>query len=111
MRKTALEAIGVDTEGTRCIRICFYFDDFEISNPIGAHKKVYKISAFYYTINNLNDASSTSEIYNTNLKKISMNRILGKFVEEMEWLENGVPIIIHGKTLKLKFRLVNVIGK
>lgn len=39
-----------------------------------------------------------------------MNRILGKFVEEMEWLENGVPIIIHGKTLKLKFKLGNVIA-
>lgn len=100
----------------RCIRICFHFDDFEISNPIGAHKKVYKLSAFYYTINNLNNSSSTPEIYlrglcyNENLKKFTMNRI-ESFVREMKWLQNGLPGMIQGNTLNLKFRLVNVIGK
>lgn len=35
------------------IEIELYYDDFEVANPLGSKKTIYKIGAFYYTIKNL----------------------------------------------------------
>lgn len=35
------------------LQIILYFDEFEVVNPLGGHKKKHKIAAFYYTLGNI----------------------------------------------------------
>nr|XP_047136610.1 uncharacterized protein LOC105844675 [Hydra vulgaris] len=37
------------------LRLHLYIDEFEVCNPIGAHRKVHKICAFYFFLGNIED--------------------------------------------------------
>ncbi len=47
------------------IRIHLYCDEFEVCNPIGAHRTTHKMSAFYYFIGNLEDRSLTIKVHSS----------------------------------------------
>lgn len=48
--------------GEPWIRIILYFDEFEVVNPIGAHRKKHKIAAVYYAIDNFGSMGKNSEL-------------------------------------------------
>jgi hypothetical protein len=88
-----------------------YFDDFEIVNPIGSHRKKHKLSVFYWTLLNISpefrfklQATQLLAIGKTsNLKKFGYKVLLSDFVEGMKKLHVGHPIrygreakIVHG---------------
>lgn len=103
-------------EATFVIRIGFYGDEFEICNPLGSKKGKHKMYGFYYTINNLGCIGRKGNVYlhslaySKDVKSYGLNKILQPFIDEMEILEIGQTLYLHGKNIKLIFRLIYVTG-
>jgi hypothetical protein len=100
-------------------RINLYYDDVEVANPIGSQSAVYKIAAFYFTIQNAGFFNSKLDnifilaiAYNTDLKKYGFNKVLRPFVEEMKTLESetGIEIFLNGEVHTLRATLVSFSG-
>jgi hypothetical protein len=101
------------------IRINLYYDDIEVANPIGSQSAVYKIAAFYFTVQNVGILNSKLDnifilamSYNTDLKKYGFDKVLRPFVEEMKKLEseNGVNILLNNEIFTLRATLVAFSG-
>lgn len=79
------------------IAVAAYLDDFEVVNPIGAHRKTHKITAFYYILLNIPpylqsklQAIQLIGVAKTNdLKEFGHNRLLKDFIEGLSKLQNG----------------------
>jgi len=79
------------------LQIGFYYDEFEIANPLGTSKGKYKLSAFYWTIANLPPELRAS-IDNiqlailcrySHMQHFGTDAVLGKFLEDVATLENS----------------------
>ena len=79
------------------LQIGFYYDEFEIANPLGTSKGKYKISGFYWTIANL-PPELRSAIDNiqlavlcrySHMQHFGINAVLGRFLEDVASLENN----------------------
>ena len=89
---------------------CLYFDDFEIANPIGSHKKKHKLSVFYWSLINISPefrfrihATQLLAIAKTSyLKKFGLKSILSDFINSMQNLVTGVELEI-GSDMKTVF--------
>jgi hypothetical protein len=102
------------------VRINLYYDDVEVTNPIGSQSSVYKIACFYYTIQNatsmfnskLENIFVLAVCYTTDLKKYGFERILENFLKEMEELEseNGVNFYVHNAKKTIRATLISFIG-
>ncbi|CAG2215377.1 unnamed protein product [Mytilus edulis] len=95
-----------------------YYDDFEIANPIGAHRKKHKLSIFYWSLLNISPefrfkvqtvqligVAKTSYI-----KKFGSNVILSDFVDGMKKLYTGCDILVGSELRKLFGTLYCVLG-
>jgi hypothetical protein len=73
------------------LEIGFYSDDFEVANPLGTSKGKYKLSAFYWTIANLQPdlRSSTDNIQlaalckSSYIKHFGIEKVMQKFLEDV----------------------------
>jgi len=102
------------------LRINLYYDDVEVTNPIGSQSSVYKIACFYYTIQNASSMFNSklenifvlAICYSTDLKKYGFEKILGRFIAEMKELEseNGVTCYVGNQKKNLRATLVSFIG-
>jgi len=94
-----------------------YFDDFEISNPLGSHSSSV-LGVYYsfpsapnflrYSLNSIFVAA----LFNTkDVKSIGNDKTFFKLVEEINELENiGININLSGKIINIKFVLGLVVG-
>jgi len=89
------------------LRIHLYTDELEICNPIGSKKGVYKMSAFYFLIGNIETKhwSSLTNIHLllltkfSNVKKYGLRKILHPVLEDLRTLETqGISITIGDHT-------------
>jgi hypothetical protein len=101
------------------VRINLYYDDVEVANPIGSKSAVYKIAAFYFTIQNASFHNSKLDnifilalCYNTDVKKYGFDKILRPFIEEMKQLESdeGVEMYFNGEIIPLRAIFVSFLG-
>jgi len=84
------------------IRIQLYYDELEITNPLGSKTCIHKLGVFYYTIQNLpcNMNSELSSIHvlllccHVDIKKYTMNKVLGPFLKNLAKLESDEGVLI-----------------
>ncbi|XP_062578360.1 uncharacterized protein LOC134240278 isoform X1 [Saccostrea cucullata] len=97
---------------------CIYYDDFEIVNPIGSHKKKHKLSIFYWTLLNITPEfrykSAATQLLAiakaTHLKKYGMKALFEDFIHSMQELHKGKVLTINGENLTIYGTLYCVIG-
>lgn len=111
-----IENFSNDSSDLLKLRITFYCDDIEVVNPLGSSTGKHKLSMFYFTINNLEQIGSLSNVYwygaaySDDLKKYGNKKVLAPLIDELKKLKKGVEISLHGFTLKLEVLLVAVTG-
>ena len=83
------------------LSLIFYFDEFEIVNPIGSHRKIHKMAAFYYILGNISPCSRSSLHFiqlsilcrSADLKEFGLETILKPLITDLNNLsKNGVEI-------------------
>ncbi len=91
------------------LSLSLYVDDFEICNPLGTSRKIHKICAIYWILNNLppGSHSALSNIYlavlckTEDVKKFGYHRVLEPLIQDLRTLEqHGVFVSQLGKFLK-----------
>lgn len=78
------------------LQIILYYDDVEVSNPLGSSATIHKLGLFYFTLGNLEPRlrSSTDSIQlvavvkTEYFEKYSPNEILRPFVDDLKKLES-----------------------
>jgi len=86
------------------IKIQLYYDELEITNPLGSKICIRKLGDFYYTIQNLpcNMNSELSSIYvlllyyHVDIEKYTINKMLDPFLKDLAKLDSDerVPIFL-----------------
>jgi hypothetical protein len=84
--------------------ISLYSDEFEIVNPIGSHRKKHKITAFYWTLQNLpaKFKSKLSAIQllalakSADVKQFGLASLLKDFCDAMQQLHAGIVLDVPG---------------
>lgn len=103
------------------LRLTIYYDDVEITNPLGTKCKTHEVGLFYFTIqntysnfnSNINNIFIFTVAHTLDIKKYSFNEILKPFIEELKLLEddNGIEIMLENNELyTLRASLVNFVG-
>lgn len=103
------------------LRLSLYYDDVEVTNPIGSKRGFHKVGLFYITIQNLpNSINSSLEgifilsvAYTLDIKKYGFKKILCPFFNDLKLLEtdDGVEVVIeNNKTFILRSVLANFTG-
>ena len=89
------------------IRLHLYTDEFEVCNPIGAHRSSHKLCAFYFFIGNLENH------YHSQLKYIHLCLLVKeKYIKTLEFYEKVLkPLIEDLKVLCNDGILINVDGQ
>lgn len=88
--------------------LLFYFDEFEICNPIGAYRKKHKLSAFYYILGNLkpHNRSNLSVIQlsilirSVDLKHFGLECVIKPLIKELKILSEDGIIVPNVATFK-----------
>ncbi|XP_065646905.1 uncharacterized protein LOC136076924 [Hydra vulgaris] len=93
------------------LRLHLYIDEFEVCNPIGAHRKVHKICAFYFFLGNIEDKyiSRLQNIYLCILVKEKLIKehktykdVLKPFIQDLKKLQNeGILVMVDGQQIRL----------
>lgn len=83
------------------LALIFYFDEFEIANPIGSHRKIHKMAAIYYILANI-EPESRSSLHVTQLsilcraadiKEFGLHKILQPLIRDLNTLSReGVSV-------------------
>lgn len=84
------------------LRLTVYFDDVEITNPLGTKCKIHEIGAFYFTIQNCHQYFNSNvnniiifTIANTlDIKKYGFEKILNPLMKEIQKLESNSGVEI-----------------
>lgn len=91
------------------LSLSLYVDDFEVCNPLGTSRKIHKLCAIYWILNNLppGSHSALSNIYlavlckTEDVKKFGYHRVLEPLIQDLRTLEqHGVFVSQLGKFLK-----------
>lgn len=92
------------------IRLQLYYDDLEVTNPLGSKTIVHKLGAFYYIIENMPPSlkSVLGGIHvlllclTEDVKKYGFGKILKPFLDDLNLLENGHDMTLnYGETIKV----------
>jgi hypothetical protein len=104
----------------KALKILLYYDDVEISNPLGSKTKTHKLAMFYWSLGNIYpEFRSTLRVINllcivksVHLKKYGLNRVLKNFVTEIKNLESpgGKKLLIKGIEQQFRGSLLMFIG-
>lgn len=100
------------------IRLDLYYDDIEVSNPIGSKKGLNKLAIFYFSIQNfpshfnkdIKNIFLLQVCYSWDIKKFGFKKILEKLVSDLKTLENGIEISLSDKVYDLRAVLVRFVG-
>ena len=102
------------------LRFQLYYDDVEVTNPLGSKTGIHKLGLFYYTIQNLPRHLNSSmksvfllaACYTNDLKKYGFKKILDPFIDEMKKLESeaGVKLTIDDQEINVHGTLVSFSG-
>lgn len=95
-----------------------YFDDFEIANPIGAHKKKHKLSIFYWSLLNISPefrfkvqvTQLLGVAKTSHLKKFGIDKILSDFIGSICKLNLGCNIQVGNQQKHMFGTLLCVLG-
>ena len=97
------------------IPLIFYLDEFEPCNPIGARRKIHKLTAVYFTIGSLHIQHRTllksgflyGLSYHSNIKKYGYEKVLRRLVDEFleQHTENLVIELRGGEKVNFKVYL------
>ena len=87
----------------QALRLQLFYDDVEVTNPIGSNAGIQKLGLFYYTIQNLPFSINTSMnsvfllavCYTTDIKKYGFQPILDPFVKEVKQLESDSGVVLQ----------------
>ncbi|XP_028418042.1 uncharacterized protein LOC114542794 isoform X2 [Dendronephthya gigantea] len=104
----------------KAIQLILYYDDFEVSNPLGSKAVVHKIGAFYWVLGNFHP-KYRSCLKNLNLlilcpvkwiKMYGMDKVLRPFMSDLAMLESehGVQLNIANQIIPIKGTLSVVIA-
>lgn len=88
--------------------LLFYFDEFEICNPIGAYRKKHKLSAFYYILGNLKPHSRSNLsviqlsilIRSVDLKYFGLECVIEPLIKELNILSKDGIVVPGVATFK-----------
>ncbi|XP_065652829.1 uncharacterized protein LOC136080144 [Hydra vulgaris] len=93
------------------LRLHLYIDEIEVCNPIGAHRKVHKICAFYFFLGNIEDKyiSRLQNMYLCILVKEKLIKehktnkdVLKPFIQDLKTLQNeGILVMVDGQQIRL----------
>ena len=95
------------------IRLHFYIDEFEVCNPIGAHRGKYKLTAVYYTVGNLparyrNKENSIFLCLLVRHSFLSSNEsyehVFSPLISDLHKLKDGIDILIEGSDVPVKYK-------
>lgn len=101
------------------IPLIFYFDDFEINNPLGTHRCVNKIGAVYFSIACIPDEYATllentfvAQLHkNKDYDKCDNEQIFWKLIEQIIELETvGVTITVSEQKIQVRFAMLTMAG-
>ena len=108
-------SLHAHSEGS--LHLILYFDEFNISNPIGNKTKKYSIGAMYYTFANMQKRASIHNIYlamlfhSSQMKIHSMADIMAPLIKELTSLEEeGVHYMRNGEMKNVKCNLSMMLG-
>jgi hypothetical protein len=95
-----------------------YYDDYEISNPIGSHRKKHKQGLFYWQLLNIPPEyrSRLSSIQllacakSLDIKKFGLKHLSSDFIISLQKLYSGTELTVNGTTRKYHGLLVGVLG-
>ena len=100
-----------------CLLFSLYYDDFEVVNPIGAHRKKHKVAAYYWTLLNIpfifrsqTQFIQLLAIVKTVDKKIDRNCYLKDFLDTIQELHTGIELNVNGETSIYYGKLTYVCG-
>lgn len=106
-------------DGKIVIGLDFHFDDFEVVDPLGAAKGIYKIGGLYFSISGLpakyaawiENIFVAQLIYTSDLKKFKAPRCFAHIVDQIEALwENGISITVEGQIFTVHFVVLSIPG-
>lgn len=103
----------VFTKYPNILRIQLYYDDLEVTNPLGSKTSIHKLGAFYFTLQNIQShhlCSSPKNIHllmlchSEDINKYGFKKILNPFLADMKKLESeeGVTVNIAGQEVVLR---------
>lgn len=86
------------------LQIALFFDEYEVTNPIGAKRGIHKLGALYYTLQNIHPKLNStlpnihllSLFHSLDLAKYGFKLILQPFLHELAELESD-----HGMDIRL----------
>ncbi|XP_071813669.1 uncharacterized protein [Apostichopus japonicus] len=114
---TLYKQSGFFKEHPCALRLQLYYDDVEVTNPLGSKTGVHKLAMFYYSIQNLprrfNCTASSIHLlaacYYQDVAKYGFEPILAPFIEEMKHFESddGVQLMIDGRMINIHGSLVS----
>lgn len=88
-------------KGRIILDMLFFHDDFQVTNPVGSHRKNHKIAGFYYILGNLyKEYRSSLKVIqlcticrNDHLRYFGLHKILNPLITELKQLnESGIYI-------------------
>lgn len=92
------------------VRLHLYTDEFEVVNPLGSKRTVHKLTAFYFTIGNLepNYKSQLRHIHlcilvrHQHLKRYDFKEILHPLIQDLRKLyTDGLLVSVNGQEINL----------
>ncbi len=94
---------GIFKTHPHALRLQLFYDDVEVTNPIGSKAGVHKLGLFYYTIQNLpltinssmNSVFLLAVCYTTDIKKYGFQPILDPFIKEVKQLERDCGVLLQ----------------
>lgn len=109
---------GLFRDYPNALRFQIFYDDVEVTNPIGSKAGVHKLGMFYYSIQNLpkrmnctmNSIYLLAAAYSTDVKRYGFEPILRPFVKEMNSFESddGVQLLIGDRMRTIHGSLVSL---
>jgi len=102
----------------RSIQINMYTDEFEVVNPLGSKKSIHKVSAWYFSIGNL-DPQSRSQLKHIYLsvlcrhkflkERVVLDEVLKPLIDDLKKLyEEGITITVDGKHINVRGALATI---
>jgi hypothetical protein len=102
---------------SKALRLQLFYDDVEVTNPLGSKTGIHKLGLFYYTIQNLplNVNSSMNSVfllavcYTSDIKKYGFQPIPDPFIKEIKQLksDSGVKLHSDGRVCEVHGTLVS----
>lgn len=101
------------------IPLFFYFDEYEVGNPLGSHKSIHKLGAVYVKIACLPPAIASglgsifllSLFHASDKKEFSNENVFVAAINDLIYLEQtGIEINVDNVVYQIKFQISGILG-